>query len=114
LSQPGALTTALNYYRANLSGEPMAYAQAAIIRAETLVLWGERDPALLVDLLDGIERVATRVEFNGFRMRAIGCSAKLRIASTARSWSSWRVKGRRPAARAHVPGDTTGRTRRYT
>lgn len=60
LSPPGALTAALNYYRANLarSGAEMA---STVIEAETLVIWGERDPALGVGLLDGLEQVATQV-----------------------------------------------------
>ena len=43
---PGALTAALNYYRA-LAREPDGATQAVRARsvAETLVIWGERDPA---------------------------------------------------------------------
>jgi len=63
-SQPGALTGGLNYYRAS----PMYPATADdpgatklklrpedfMVRVPTLVLWGERDTALLPGLLDGL------------------------------------------------------------
>jgi pimeloyl-ACP methyl ester carboxylesterase len=65
-SQPGALTGGLNYYRAS----PMYPATADdpgarklqlkpedfVVRVPTLVLWGERDTALLTGLLEGLER----------------------------------------------------------
>jgi pimeloyl-ACP methyl ester carboxylesterase len=57
---PGALTAALNYYRAN-AGTGARLAASARVDAETLVIWGEKDPALVVDLLNGLERVAPRV-----------------------------------------------------
>jgi pimeloyl-ACP methyl ester carboxylesterase len=63
-SRPGALTGGLNYYRAarvepplpggtlDLSGiDPSRY----VVNVPTLVLWGERDKALLTGLLDGLE-----------------------------------------------------------
>jgi pimeloyl-ACP methyl ester carboxylesterase len=63
-SQPGALTGGLNYYRAaraepplpggtlDLSGfDPARY----VVKVPTLVIWGERDRALLPGLLDGLE-----------------------------------------------------------
>lgn len=62
LSLPGALTAALNYYRAALlSPGGLELARAARSEAETLVLWGERDLALDLRLLEGLERVAPRV-----------------------------------------------------
>jgi pimeloyl-ACP methyl ester carboxylesterase len=61
LSQPGALTAALNYYRENLRASGIQLARSAVSRAETLVIWGERDPALSVGLLDGLETVAPAV-----------------------------------------------------
>jgi epoxide hydrolase 4 len=61
LARPRALTAALNYYRASLGSELGAYARSALIEAETLVIWGERDPALGIELLDGLERVAPRL-----------------------------------------------------
>ena len=60
LRQPGALTAGLNYYRAN-AGSGARLAASARSNAETLVIWGERDPALVLELLDGLERVAPRV-----------------------------------------------------
>lgn len=62
LSQPGALTAALNYYRANLTIINMRKIMlSAPINAETLVIWGELDPALGIQLLEGLERVAPRL-----------------------------------------------------
>ena len=61
LRQPGALTAALDYYRAFFSGDALARAKPSIVTAETLVIWGEQDPALGLELLDGLERVAPRV-----------------------------------------------------
>jgi pimeloyl-ACP methyl ester carboxylesterase len=60
LRRPGALTAGLNYYRAN-GGSGARLAATARSAAETLVIWGEKDPALVVELLDGLERVAPRV-----------------------------------------------------
>jgi len=61
MAAPGALTAAINYYRANVGREAMELARGARTGAETLVIWGERDPALVVELLDGLARVAPRV-----------------------------------------------------
>ena len=65
-SQPGALTGGLNYYRAagvGPSGGDGAPARNVgsdvahpIVRVPTLVIWGERDHALLTGNLDGLER----------------------------------------------------------
>src|SRR6266567_4387833 len=56
-SQPGALTGGLNYYRANRVGPPSADAgegentaadpSALTVKVPTLVIWGEKDTALL-------------------------------------------------------------------
>lgn len=54
--QPGALTAALNYYRANLRFA--ATLSRSRVETETLIIWGERDPALSVKLLDGLNEVA--------------------------------------------------------
>ena len=81
-SQPGALTGGLNYYRAAGIGPPRATAQTAattteatttaaeppeasaanqlpplIVRVPTLVIWGEKDTALLTGNLDGLDQV---------------------------------------------------------
>ena len=71
-AQPGALTGGLNYYRANRVGPPTpaeleqqigASAKdfgvdpaEMIVRVPTLVIWGEKDIALTVKNLDGLEK----------------------------------------------------------
>jgi pimeloyl-ACP methyl ester carboxylesterase len=60
-AQPGALTAMLNYYRALRDPGSAAIARAAQAECETLVIWGEKDRALSVRLLDDIETVAPRV-----------------------------------------------------
>lgn len=71
-SQPGALTGGLNYYRANRLGPPAppgleqeigASSRGlnpvpawTTVRVPTLVIWGEKDTALVVKNLDGLER----------------------------------------------------------
>ena len=55
-AQPGALTGALNYYRASRSmgyGLPTATYQ---VNVPTLVIWGEQDPYLLTSNLTGLEQ----------------------------------------------------------
>jgi len=60
LDRPGALTAALNWYRANLPparDEVGSRGRASgRVEAPTLVLWGERDPWLDVRLLEGLDR----------------------------------------------------------
>ena len=63
-SQPGALTGGLNYYRASpmhpaAAGDPGAgklqlKAEDFMVRVPTLVLWGERDTALLTGCVEGL------------------------------------------------------------
>jgi pimeloyl-ACP methyl ester carboxylesterase len=71
-SQPGALTGGLNYYRANRLGPPAppglekeigASSRGlnpdpawTTVRVPTLVIWGEKDTALVVKNLDGLEK----------------------------------------------------------
>lgn len=65
-SRPGALTGGLNYYRASPLHPPTPDDPGAakldlrpedfIVRVPTLVLWGERDTALLPGCLEGLER----------------------------------------------------------
>lgn len=57
-AQPGALTAMLSYYRAMRDSGSKAIGRAARAECETLVIWGERDVALSVRLLDDIEDVA--------------------------------------------------------
>jgi pimeloyl-ACP methyl ester carboxylesterase len=75
-SQPGALTGGLNYYRASGIGPPASTARGTtasadpastptarvetpslIVKVPTLVIWGEKDTALLTSNLDGLDRV---------------------------------------------------------
>jgi pimeloyl-ACP methyl ester carboxylesterase len=65
-SQPGALTGGLNYYRAAQVGPPQPGAASSgnfaldpaklTVRVPTLVIWGEKDTALLPQNLDGLDR----------------------------------------------------------
>jgi epoxide hydrolase 4 len=71
LSQPGALTAALNYYRANLTMADVGrFLHPKPVNAETLVIWGERDPALGIELLDGLHEIVPHVQ-----IRRIPCSS---------------------------------------
>jgi pimeloyl-ACP methyl ester carboxylesterase len=64
-SQPGALTGGLNYYRAAQVGPPTAMqavptefvprAASTKVNVPTLVIWGERDTALLTGNLEGLD-----------------------------------------------------------
>ncbi|HYH82625.1 MAG TPA: alpha/beta fold hydrolase [Longimicrobium sp.] len=62
VSQPGALTAMLNYYRAfgrnTLRGKSDGEGAGGdgIVRRPTLVIWGEQDTALTTHNLDGLER----------------------------------------------------------
>jgi pimeloyl-ACP methyl ester carboxylesterase len=71
-SQPGALTGGLNYYRANRVGPPgrandpdasspptptvAPNPSALTVKTPTLVIWGEKDTALLTKNLDGLDQ----------------------------------------------------------
>lgn len=70
-SQPGALTGGLNYYRASAVG-PHAEGDAPNdlltqslrtlkVQVPTLVIWGEKDAALLTGNLDGLEQVVSNL-----------------------------------------------------
>lgn len=71
-AQPGALTGGLSYYRASplyppSPGDPGAARLALepkdfMVRVPTLVLWGERDRALLPGCLDGLEQCVPELE----------------------------------------------------
>jgi len=67
-SQPGALTGGLNYYRAAEIGPPKSgavpsqeaasdSAPSLVVRVPTLVIWGEKDTALLTSNLNDLDRV---------------------------------------------------------
>jgi pimeloyl-ACP methyl ester carboxylesterase len=65
LSVPGALTAALNYYRANITvSNARRFANWRPINAEALVIWGELDPALSVELLNGLQKMVPRVHIH--------------------------------------------------
>jgi pimeloyl-ACP methyl ester carboxylesterase len=54
--QPGAMRAMLNWYRA--AGRTLGLAEEApVLEVPTLVIWGEEDTALGVELLDGTERL---------------------------------------------------------
>jgi pimeloyl-ACP methyl ester carboxylesterase len=53
MSRPGALTAALNYYRAARAG---SFPGDLMVQAPTLVLWGVHDVALGLPLTQGMER----------------------------------------------------------
>ena len=65
-SQPGALTGGLNYYRAARIGPPAegdtnaanfaAGMPSLNVKVPTLVIWGEKDVALLIGNLDGLDK----------------------------------------------------------
>ena len=66
-SQPGALTGGLNYYRASPMYPPSAEDPGAkklqlrpedfVVKVPTLVIWGERDAALLPGCIEGLDAV---------------------------------------------------------
>lgn len=68
-SQPGALTGGLNYYRAaNVDAlenfeeavkKPALGGLLPIIKLPTLVIWGEKDTALLIGCIDGLDNYVT-------------------------------------------------------
>ncbi len=64
-SQPGALTGGLNYYRASRVGPPtgddkqgtnFAAESSLEVKVPTLVIWGEKDTALLTGNLEGLDK----------------------------------------------------------
>jgi epoxide hydrolase 4 len=56
IARPGALTAALSYYRQVVRRGPGIVGPARVIPAPTLVLWGELDPYLGIESLEGLER----------------------------------------------------------
>lgn len=63
-AKPGALTAALRWYRDNASPDAVQLSRAARSAAPTLVIWGDRDSALGVDLLDGLDRMAPNLRIH--------------------------------------------------
>ena len=64
LARPGALKAAIDYYRANMGTGGLTLARRARVSAETLVIWGDHDPALTLRVLDGLEEMAPRVRLH--------------------------------------------------
>jgi pimeloyl-ACP methyl ester carboxylesterase len=66
-SQPGALTGGLNYYRAANLGPPAPGEAIApptgslLVKVPTLVIWGEKDTALLTGNLDGMDKFVPKL-----------------------------------------------------
>src|SRR5262249_18816038 len=72
-AQPGALTGGLNYYRAARVGPPSGPDDkstgnfagtdpaALAVKVPTLVIWGERDTALLTGNLEGLDRFVSNL-----------------------------------------------------
>jgi pimeloyl-ACP methyl ester carboxylesterase len=68
-SQPGALTGGLNYYRASGVGPPPSPAATPptpaappmMVRVPTLVIWGEKDTALLTGNLNGLDQYVPKL-----------------------------------------------------
>ena len=56
LAQPGALTAAINYYRAAFRHFRALESDVPTITAPTLLIWGERDRYLGARLTEGLER----------------------------------------------------------
>jgi pimeloyl-ACP methyl ester carboxylesterase len=71
-SQPGALTGGLNYYRAANLGPPTPDSPATpaadmsglVVKVPTLVIWGEKDTALLTGNLDGMDQFVPKLTIN--------------------------------------------------
>lgn len=66
MAQPGALTAALNYYRAMLRSPRKMLRGCEQISHQTLVLWGERDRYLSSKLLNGLEKWVPDVRIERF------------------------------------------------
>jgi epoxide hydrolase 4 len=60
LREPGALTSAINYYRANVGSrlrrafERRPYSSAELIRVPTLFIYGEKDMAIVPETVQGV------------------------------------------------------------
>ncbi len=57
ITQPGAATAMLNYYRANALDLPSPARSARPLGVPTLVIWGEEDVALSLSLTEGLDEV---------------------------------------------------------
>lgn len=63
MSKPGAMTAALNYYRQAFRRGPWRYARGNLhVRVPTLLIWGEQDIALGIELTMGLEQWVDHIE----------------------------------------------------
>ena len=73
-AKPGALTGALNYFRAaEISAPTSSKVQTArpavtlpVLTVPTLVLWGDRDPGLMIGNLNGLDKLVTKLTVKRF------------------------------------------------
>ncbi len=95
-SQPGALTGGLNYYRAAQLGPPTPGSQAKPgltamqlpdVKVPTLVIWGEKDTALLIGNLDGLDKVVPHLTIKRIPNGSHWVSTRSRRRSTPQSTS---------------------------
>ncbi len=74
LSQPGALTAALNYYRANFTmANAHRFARSPALSMETLIIWGSSIPPWESNCSKGSIRLRLTVAFIDSGMQATGC-----------------------------------------
>jgi pimeloyl-ACP methyl ester carboxylesterase len=66
LARPGALTAAINYYRAVFRELRGSAPSPTVLDVPTLVLWGEREPYLGVRLLEGLDRWVRHLRIERF------------------------------------------------
>ncbi len=66
ISKPGALTAMLNWYRAagRTFGQRILPGDGARVDVPTLLIWGERDPALGVELTYGTEKYVPNLQLH--------------------------------------------------
>jgi pimeloyl-ACP methyl ester carboxylesterase len=65
MSRPGAMKAALNYYRQIFGRTPWSLASTSNgfrIKAPTLIIWGEQDIALGIELLNGLEQWVDNIQ----------------------------------------------------
>jgi pimeloyl-ACP methyl ester carboxylesterase len=79
ISQPGALTAMINYYRAATRQGPGALKRSFVpISSPTLLIWGDKDRYLVRELTEGLERWCRTCGWSICPMHRIGCSTTSR------------------------------------
>jgi pimeloyl-ACP methyl ester carboxylesterase len=94
-SKPGALTAMINYYRANASA--IAAEPAPLITVPTLMLWGEADTALGLELTEGYGPLVTDfklVRFPGVS-HWVQQEAPEKVNAAMRAWLAEKALARR-------------------